>query len=128
MRAEVVGVRVQKADEVAPQLREGAPHSIALAEDRAVRRQQLGLLQHVCARGLGGLGGAVGGLRVHHHHLVYRARLAQFEQAGDDPGDRPRTLPRRKADGHALLALGGYALRRVEGMMEGAGFRGPTCG
>ena len=111
MGAELLGVGVQEAHDVAPQHRQRAPQRVALAAHRAVLGKQVGLGVHLGARGAGHVGGAVGGL-VDHDHLVHGAGVHQRHQGVDDRADGGRLVTRRQADRDGALPLGAYPVRR----------------
>jgi len=73
VRTERLGGAVQKADDVAAQDGERAPHGVTLAEHRPQAGNQRRLVMHIGARIPGQRRGGVLGVGVHHHDLVDHA-------------------------------------------------------
>ena len=93
-RVPVPDVGVGPDDDVAARLEEGLPERLALAPERAVARQDVGVLDDAGALGLGDLAGPVGRLRVDDQDLVDE-RDAAHQLADRAPDDRARSSPPR---------------------------------
>jgi hypothetical protein len=125
MWQELLGVGVQKADQVALEHRQRAPHRVALSEHGAPGAHQLRLLPDGRTGARGKVGGAVAGGRIDDDDLIDHAGPAQGAERADDLTDGLRVFAGRQAHRHAEAALGegaGDAGRRIGAVVKGARF------
>jgi hypothetical protein len=105
VRAELLGVGVEKADNIPTQDPQRAPHRVALAEHRSQLRRQLVLVVDLRAEAPGDLGGSVG-RAVDHDELVDDALRLQRQQVLEDRADRLGLIPGGQADADRRRPLG----------------------
>ena len=146
-RVPVPDVGVGPDDDVAARLEDRLPERLALAPERAVAGEDVGVLDDAGALGLGDLAGPVGRLRVDDEDLVDQRDPAHqlADRAADDRPDRLLLVERRQdeRDRQALLLLeldeaaevgelGVVEVRLAEPALDpgrhGAGFLGGAIG
>jgi hypothetical protein len=116
--AEVPGIPVDVADDVAVADRQRAPHRVPLAARGAERRHQRVLADDLDPGAARDVGGAVGGVGVDDDRLVDQVALAQRRERLGDRSDRPRAVACRHDDGQRRPPAG-KPLRGEFGVVEG---------
>src|SRR5581483_11730792 len=110
VRAEVLGVGVKEANDLASEHWQRPPQGVALAEHLPELWSQLALCMDLCPKLACDLGRAVNGV-VNYHDLVDQPELAQLSEAAEDGPNRAHLVASRQADGHRTHLRGAQPRR-----------------